>query len=41
MGSKTMQTRTIRANKEKKQGRKRKNANKNHGTTPKFAVHQK
>ncbi len=31
--SKTSQTKTIRANKVKKQGRQRKNALENHGTT--------
>jgi len=33
MASNTTQTRTIRANKNKKQGRKRKNKLVNHGTT--------
>ncbi|MEE2671811.1 MAG: hypothetical protein VYA54_08875 [Bdellovibrionota bacterium] len=40
MASNTMQTRCRRKLKLKKAGRKRKNRNENHGTTPKFAVHK-
>lgn len=41
MGSKTKQTRIIRKNKEASTGKRRKAANKNKGTTPKFAIHEK
>ncbi|MAZ47135.1 MAG: hypothetical protein CME65_01145 [Halobacteriovoraceae bacterium] len=40
MASRTMQTRCRRRLKLKKAGRKRKNHNEKHGTTPKFAVHK-
>jgi hypothetical protein len=40
MGSKTKKTRIIRKNKVKAAGKKRKAANRNKGTTPKFAIHQ-
>jgi hypothetical protein len=40
MASNTTQTRIIRKTKTKKQGSKRKNANENKGSTPKFAIHQ-
>lgn len=39
MVSNTRITKTKRANKRKKQGQKRKAANRNKGTTPKFAIH--
>lgn len=39
MSSPTKQTRIIRKNKKKKQGTKRKAADRNHGTTPKFPIH--
>ena len=40
MGSNTMKTRSRRALRLKKAGRDRKNANENHGSTPKFAIHK-
>ncbi|MGB0452853.1 MAG: hypothetical protein ACPGJV_03990 [Bacteriovoracaceae bacterium] len=40
MVSLTRITKTKRANKRKKMGKKRKAANRNKGTTPKFAIHQ-
>ncbi len=40
MASRTKETETKRSNKLKKSGAKRKKANRNKGTTPKFAVHQ-
>ena len=40
MASNTKQLRVIRKNKKKAMGKKRKAANKNKGTTPKFAIHQ-
>jgi hypothetical protein len=39
MASNTTQTRTIRKKKLKKSGSKRKHANENKGSTPKFAIH--
>ena len=39
MVSKTGALKAIRANKKSKMGKKRKAANDNKGTTPKFAVH--
>ncbi|MBT4792757.1 MAG: hypothetical protein HON90_14375 [Halobacteriovoraceae bacterium] len=39
MSSNTTQTRTKRRMKKKKSGAKRKHANENKGTTPKFAIH--
>ena len=39
MASNTTQTRIQRKLKKKKMGAKRKHANENHGSTPKFAVH--
>jgi len=39
VGSKTKKTRTIRKNKLKKQGAKRKANDRNKGTTPKFSIH--
>ena len=39
MVSKTKATKTRRANRRKNMGVKRKAANKNKGTTPKFAIH--
>lgn len=41
MVSSTKQTTIVRKNKTKKSGAKRKAANKNKGTTPKFEVHLK
>ena len=40
MGSKTLKTKRIRKNKLKASGKKRKNANENKGTTPKFPIHK-
>ena len=40
MASNTQQTRTRRALKLKKMGKKRKNKNENQGTTPKFPIHK-
>ncbi|WP_267890245.1 hypothetical protein [Halobacteriovorax marinus] len=40
MVSNTRITKTRRANKKVKAGAKRKAANRNKGTTPKFAIHQ-
>ena len=39
MASNTTQTRKIRKQKTKRAGAKRKSANENKGTTPKFAIH--
>jgi hypothetical protein len=40
MVSNTRVTKSRRARKKVNAGRKRKNANNNNGTTPKFAIHQ-
>jgi len=40
MASNTKQLKAIRKNKKTKMGTRRKAANRNKGTTPKFAVHQ-
>ncbi|MEX0798954.1 MAG: hypothetical protein WD025_05900 [Bacteriovoracaceae bacterium] len=40
MASNTQITKTRRALKLKKMGKKRKNKNENQGTTPKFAIHK-
>ena len=40
MVSNTRVTRNKRANRDSKMGQKRKAANRNKGTTPKFAIHQ-
>jgi hypothetical protein len=41
MASPTKRTNLIRNTKKKNQGQRRKKANRNKGTTPKFAVHVK
>lgn len=41
MASATKQTNLIRNKKKRTQGQRRKRDNRNKGTTPKFAIHQK